>query len=152
MSKKAKIGKGIEVPQPATEWDPFGASKRTERLLEMPMGFARMAETLPRVDLVDEGDRFRIKADLPGVRKEGISLIVWKNVVTISASAGTDREERRKGYYYRERSASGYYRSIPLPQPVDGKSAKAKFTNGTLEMTIKKSKRQSAAKVSVKVE
>ncbi len=103
----------------------------------------------PSVDMADEGSRIRITADLPGIEKEKVRVHIARNTLSISADTHSNREEKGRNYYYRERSSSGYYRSIPLPTEVDEKSAKAKFSNGTLEIVLNK---KNAGKREVTVE
>ncbi|MGC8710105.1 MAG: Hsp20/alpha crystallin family protein [Candidatus Micrarchaeia archaeon] len=94
--------------------------------------------SFPEIDMIDEGDSIRIKADMPGVDKQDIKLKVTSNAVTISAANKEEKEKKDKNYYYSERSARQYYRSIPIPVEVDSKSAKATFKNGMLEVSLKK--------------
>ena len=67
-------------------------------------------------DILDEGDRYVIKAELPGVNKE----------------------EKSKNYVRKERKAFSYHRSLPLPEKVDSVKAKAKLDNGILSVEIPK--------------
>lgn len=113
----------------AFEWPAFFGTR------PFRMGFI---ERFPRADLIEEDNTIKVKVDLPGVSKDRIKVNIGKD--SISVRADTEKEEERKGknYYYRERSASGYYRRLPLPSEVDAKSARAKFSNGTLEITVNK--------------
>jgi len=88
--------------------------------------------------VIDEGDKIRIKADMPGVDKQNIKVKVEKNNVIISAEKEHEEEKKEENYYYKERSSRHYYRSIPLPTEVDSKNTKATFKNGTLEIVLKK--------------
>ncbi len=94
--------------------------------------------SFPEIDMIDEGDSIRIKADMPGVDKQDIKVKVEKNNLIIKAEKESEKEKKEENYYYRERSSRHYYRSIPLPAEVDAKSAKATLKNGTLEIVLKK--------------
>ena len=124
------------------EMDPIERlSRQIDRLFYIPPSYSSLlSETLPDVDLVDEGDHFTIKADLPGVKKDEIKLKVNKNSVTIRAETKKEREEKKKNYYYNERTSSSYFRDIPLPSEVLPDTAEAKFEDGTLEINVKKTK------------
>lgn len=89
-------------------------------------------------DIVDEGDRYVIKAELPGVTKEEVKLNVSDNNVEISAEHKEEKEEKSKNYVRKERKAFSYHRSLPLPEKVDSVKAKAKLDNGILSVEIPK--------------
>ncbi len=139
-SNKVKAKPTALVAAPAWGWDePLWNLKRFNSLFSVPRGYADLfAGHVPDVDVIDEGKSIRIKVDLPGAKREDIDLAVGRDRIIVKAATKKAREERGRGYYYRERSASGYYRSIPLPSAVDEKSASAKFEDGTLEINVKK--------------
>lgn len=74
----------------------------------------------PLVDVVSSGKEVRVIAEMPGVRKEDISVTVNERSVVISV----DKEDR------------GYYKELDLPGVVDPKGAKSNYNNGILEVTI----------------
>lgn len=131
-------------------FDPFKigalAFNYPRRLFEqyMNIGFST-----PRVDVVDNGDSFTISADMPGIDKKDIKLKITKDTVTISAGKASEKEERGKSYYSRERSSVGYYRSLSLPAEVKSNTAKARYENGTLRIDVKKLNKQSSNEVKV---
>ncbi|XGI84267.1 Hsp20/alpha crystallin family protein [Halorutilales archaeon Cl-col2-1] len=80
------------------------------------------AETSPRVEVFDDDDSVRVVADLPGVRKEDISLNATDDSLRIRASS----DERR------------YDTTVQLPERVDPDTAEATYRNGVLETTFEK--------------
>ena len=121
-------------------FDPFGALRDFRDFFQGGLISDRLFGdfSLPEVDMIDEGDKIRIKADMPGVDKQDIKVKVEKNNVIISAEKEHEEEKKEENYYYKERSSRHYYRSIPLPTEVDSKNTKATFKNGTLEIVLKK--------------
>lgn len=89
-------------------------------------------------DVVDEGDRYIINAELPGVSKDEVKLNVSDNHVEISASHKAEEEEKKKNYVRKERRAFSYHRSLSLPEKVDSSKSKAKLNNGILSVEIPK--------------
>jgi len=89
-------------------------------------------------DIVDEGDRFVINANMPGVQKKDIKLNVTDNAVEISAEHKEEEEEKKKNYVRKERKEVSYYRTLPLPEKVDSSNAKATMNNGILNIEIPK--------------
>lgn len=89
-------------------------------------------------DVVDEGDKYVIKAEMPGVKKDEIKLNVFDNSVEISAQHKEQEEEKKKNYLRKERSEISYYRTLPLPEKVVSDKTSAKLTDGVLHITIPK--------------
>ncbi len=65
-----------------------------------------MRRWIPAMDLVEEGDNFVLRADLPGVREEDVNVELEDNVLTISGERKSEHEERREGNYRIERAAA----------------------------------------------
>ena len=74
----------------------------------------------PPVDVLSSDKEVRVIAEMPGVRKEDISVTVNEKSMVISV----DTEER------------GYYKELDLPGIVDPKGARSTYNNGILEVTI----------------
>lgn len=91
-------------------------------------------------DLVDEGNRYVIKVDLPGVKKKDIDLNITDNSVEISAEHKEETEEKKKNFLRKERSEVSYYRTLPLPEKIVSGKAKAKLTDGILNIVLPKSR------------
>ena len=89
-------------------------------------------------DIVDEGDKFRINVDLPGVKKEEVKLNVTDNSIEISAEHKEQEEEKKKNYIRKERKELAYHRTLPLPEIVVSSKATAKLNNGILTIEIPK--------------
>ena len=89
-------------------------------------------------DVLDEGDRYVVNAEIPGVVKEDIKLNVSDNNVEISAEHKEQKEEKKKNYVRKERRALSYYRNLPLSDKVDSSKATAKLNNGVLIVEIPK--------------
>jgi len=113
-------------------YDPFEEIRRLheyiDRMFEDMMRApavpsAEMTFRAPPVDVVDDGDKIRVVAEIPGVDKEDLDVRVF---------------EKDKGYFLRERSYSSYYRTIALPAPVVPEKAEATYRNGVLELVLPK--------------
>lgn len=89
-------------------------------------------------DVIDEGDKLRVRMDVPGVKKDEIDLNVTDNSIEISAKHKEDVEEKKKNFLRRERSEVSYYRALPLTEKVKSDQAKAKLTDGVLDVTLPK--------------
>ena len=89
-------------------------------------------------DVLDEGDRYVIHAEMPGVEKKDVKLNALDNSIEISAEHKEESEEKKKDYLRKERKAISYYRRLPLPEKVDSSKAAAKLNNGILTVDIPK--------------
>ena len=90
----------------------------------------------PRVEAFQNGDRFTVRADLPGLKKEDVQVDMTDDALTIRGERRAEHEEERDGYFRSEREYGQFHRTIPLPEGVIGESAKASFRDGVLEITM----------------
>jgi len=98
----------------------------------------KMPET--SCDVIDEGNQFRVKMDVPGIQKKDIKLNVTDNSLEVSAEHKEESEEKKKNYLKKERSNVSYYRTLPMSEDVVSGKVKAKLTDGVLEITLPKAK------------
>jgi len=127
-------------------FDPFEEIRRLhayiDKMFSDIMRSPRVSVSIrePLVDLVDEGDKFRLVVELPGISKEDIDVRVTEDSVTIRAEKKSGKEEKGQNYFIRERSYATYYRTVPLPEPVIPEETKARYNNGVLEIILKKAR------------
>ena len=91
-------------------------------------------------DVIDEGNQFRVKMDVPGIKKNEVKLNVTDNSLEVSAKHKEEAEEKKKNYLRKERSQVSYYRSLPLSEKIIAGKVMAKLTDGVLDITLPKSK------------
>jgi len=122
-----------------TRYDPFGD------LDDMFKGFmlkpVRFEQQVPEIkmDVKESDGNYVVRADIPGVKKEDINVDIDGNVVSISAEVKQEKEEKEGERVIRsERYYGSMSRSFSLAQDVDEKTAKAKYTDGVLELTLPK--------------
>jgi HSP20 family protein len=90
----------------------------------------------PDVEVFQRNNELTIRADLPGLKREEVSVDVTDDAVTIEGERKHEQEEEREGLYRSERSYGSFCRVIPLPQGAITDEAKATFKNGVLEITM----------------
>ena len=90
----------------------------------------------PDIDVYQRDDQLVIKADLPGLRKDEVSVDIADDAVTIQGERKTERQDDREGYFRSERSYGSFCRVIPLPEGAMTDQAKANFHDGVLEVTL----------------
>jgi HSP20 family protein len=93
-----------------------------------------IADFMPAVEMLEEGDNLIVRADLPGMNKEDIDVEVRDNRLIIKGERKNETEEKREGFYKSERTFGTFYRSLPIPETAKFEEAKATFKNGVLEV------------------
>jgi HSP20 family protein len=92
-----------------------------------------------RMDVIDKGDKFEIKVDLPGVNKEDINVSVEGARVTLQAESRQQKEAKDgELVLHSERTFTSYARSFELPSEVTDEGAVAGFENGVLTLALPK--------------
>ena len=92
-----------------------------------------------KMDVKEQGDDYLVHAELPGVKKEDIHVVVDGNQVSISAEIKQEKEVKEGERVLRsERHFGKVSRSFQLGQEIDDAKAAAKFNEGVLELTLPK--------------
>ena len=90
----------------------------------------------PQLDVFRRGDELVVRADLPGLSKDDVTVDVEDGILTIRGERRQEAQEDREGYYWSERSHGTFERSIALPEGIDEERAAASFRDGVLEVTM----------------
>jgi len=91
----------------------------------------------PKVDVVEKDNRLITRVDLPGVKKEDVSVEVTDGQLILSGERKSETEKKNDGNVYRAECQYGsFYRAVPLPEGVKPEDVKATFANGVLEVSL----------------
>jgi len=141
--KPAEVAKwpAFEMPFLGNSWfelNPFMMMKKFGLELDRAfhMAMAEKGMWAPTVEVREEGGKFHVSAELPGVKPHDIKVHVTENAVTFEGERKYEKEGDREGMYHSERSYGRFYRSIPLPKDANSEKASAFYTNGVLEILI----------------
>ena len=93
----------------------------------------------PSVDVSETDKAYEITAELPGMDDKNIEVKVASGVLTMKGEKQTEKEEKKKDYYMRERSFGSFQRSFQIPDGVDTDKIEASFAKGILTITLPKS-------------
>jgi HSP20 family protein len=148
-----------------TRWDPFqdiaSLQDRINRLFEDafpkprkgdPSTEGDTASWRPAVDIYETDTTLVVTAELPGVRKEDVSVEVKNNVLTIQGQRVQQDEVKEEHYVRRERSFGTFGRSFNLRYHVNPESIRARFKEGILQVEISKPEQETAKQITVNVE
>lgn len=110
------------------------------RLARRPSTFASRSTLQgiwsPRIETFQKGDRFIVRAELPGMKKDDIDVELTEDALTIRGERHEEHEQEREGVYHSERQYGEFYRMVPLPEGVIAESAEASFRDGVLEVKM----------------
>jgi HSP20 family protein len=105
---------------------------------------------VPPVDMIDSEKEITVRATLPGVARENVSIDVTGDTLTIKGETRSEKEEKKENYLYRESRHGTFSRALALPEGLQVEKAEAKMENGIL--TIRLPKAEIAKPKTVKVE
>lgn len=104
------------------------------------------------LDVAERENEFVVTAELPGVKRDDISVTVENGVLTISAEIKDERQEKQGERIVRqERRYGKYVRSLRLGTQIDEKAIKAQYKDGLLELILPKAESVKPKKISVNV-
>jgi HSP20 family protein len=141
-------------------WNPYGEisamKNRINKMFGEPYWVTRqmnddsnMGMWNPAVDLYEKDEHFVIKAELPGVDKNNISIDLKDRMLTISGERSYDNEAKEENYYRRERSYGKFQRVFTLPAEVDSDKIRAEFKDGLLQVEVPKPEQQKPKQVTI---
>ena len=90
----------------------------------------------PHVEVSERDGKLLIQADLPGMKREDISVQVEHDAIVIQGERKAHQTSDQGGYYRSERSYGSFFRTIPLPEGTNADSAQASFRDGVLEIEL----------------
>ena len=142
-------------------WDPFrnvtALQDRINRLFDDAFPGANLIEEdmcswRPVVDVFNTDPSIIIHVELPGVRRQDITVDVKGIHLTIKGERKTNQEISEECCTCQERAFGIFQRSFTLPNQIDPDKIKAKFKDGVLEIEVPKPLEETPRKISVNVE
>ena len=103
----------------------------------------------PKVDIYDNDDNIVLKAELPGVDRDKITVDVKDRVLTLRGERAEDTEVKKENYYRREMVSGTFIRSFVLPENVNNDDIRADYKDGVLKVDIPKPEKTKPRKITV---
>ena len=94
----------------------------------------------PATDIVDKGDHYIVKADIPGADEKSIKVTQKDGILKIEAKSVKEKKEKGKNYIHQERFVGAFVKMLTLPEDADASKLKTDYKNGVLTITIPKRK------------
>lgn len=92
----------------------------------------------PIMDVVDLGDKFEMRIEMPGIKKEDITIEVTPTSVEICAGHEETSKEKGKNWLRQERSSTDFYRYLDLPEDIKTGNVEANLKDGVLTLLLDK--------------
>jgi HSP20 family protein len=112
-------------------------------------GLESGAGVYPAVNFYDDGEKFLVRAELPGVSKDSLEITAQGDQLTLRGERHIDSPERKANFHRREREGGKFRRVITLPQAVDSANITATYKNGVLEVELPRAQEHKPRKISV---
>lgn len=125
--------------------DPLAFMRRITEELDRAFGpredFPWMPEPYPRMwapqlEVFERNEKFVVRVDLPGLKKEDVKIEVTHDQLTIEGERKQEKEEKEEGLYRTERAYGRFFRRIEIPEHVKAENAVATFKNGVLQIEM----------------
>jgi len=97
----------------------------------------RLDEFAPAMDLHETASGYAVTLELPGTKKEDVTVECHEHLLTVKGEKRSEREEEDEHRHYTERSFGRFSRSVRLPSDA-ADDVKAHFDNGVLTIDIPK--------------
>ena len=122
----------------------------SESPLEMPTLWQRGDGYSLAVDVMEQEDKFLVKASVPGIQPEDIEVTFNDNVLTIKGETSEEREEKEENYHLRERHYGSFVRRVAMPTNINANAIEATNENGVLTLTLPKAEEVKPKRIEVK--
>jgi HSP20 family protein len=105
---------------------------------------------LIKTDIIEEDDKFVIKADMPGLKKDDVDINIKDNILSIKAERKDESVDEKKNYIKREIFVGKVERTFSLPNNVDSDKISAEMIDGQLLISIPKSEKIKPKQIKIK--
>ncbi|MEN8184854.1 MAG: Hsp20/alpha crystallin family protein [Myxococcota bacterium] len=146
-------------PRALSVWDPFGDLEPFWNWPFRGVGHPTRLETMwgqpggrfaPAIDVSENDKQYTVSAELPGTKKEDVTVELHEGTLTIRGEKRSEQEEKKEHSRHVERSFGTFSRSFTLPANADGERIKARFKDGVLTLEIPKTEEAKPRTVDIK--
>ena len=106
--------------------------------------YGKHAKNMMKTDVKENGSDYEVDIDLPGFKKDEITMELKDGYLTINAAKGVDKDEKDKAgkYVRQERYAGSMSRSFYVGKQVTEKDIHPKYENGILSFCVPKEEKK----------
>jgi HSP20 family protein len=104
----------------------------------------------PAADIVEEDERYVVRMDLPGLKRDDIAVSVENNHLTVRGTRKVDEEEKDRNFLRSERYRGEFVRSFRLGNRAAKRDIQASYIDGVLEVSVPKAEEAKPQTIEVK--
>ncbi|MBI3180748.1 MAG: Hsp20/alpha crystallin family protein [Myxococcales bacterium] len=109
----------------------------------------RSGGAYPPVNVFDDGQRFLVRAEVPGVKKDSLEVTAQGDQLTIRGERPAPARGEEGRYHRRECQYGPFRRTVTLPEPIDAEKIEATYRAGVLEVVLPRTPEAQPRKISV---
>ena len=132
-------------------WDPFREYRRLWRNYSPRSRYEDAGDWAIPLDIVRDGDEVQVRASVPGVKPDDISVTIEDGVLTITGATASESGHEEGSYLRRERRSGSFRRTLRLPDSVDAEQARSTYENGVVTVALPKAEDRKARKLTLEV-
>ena len=123
--------------------------KKTDKQIATGRGESTrgVPDFIPQVDIYEDKSGITVLADMPGVDKEGVSIDLKEDQLTINGKISLPEE--KETVLHKEYAVGNYFRQFSLSDVIDREKITAKMADGVLTLTLPKAEKAVPKKISV---
>ncbi len=103
----------------------------------------------PPVNIYDDGEGFRIRAEMPGVDKESLDISCKNDQIVIRGERTLQNIDDEANVHRREREGGQFRRAVGLPQPINPDKVMAEYNHGILNLFAPRAESAKPRKIEV---
>ncbi len=108
------------------------------------------SHVVPPLDIIETEQDFVVKANLPGIDRDDLSVSVKEGILTIEAESKTENVEKNGETVIRlERHSGKYLRRLRLGKMIDESAISADYKDGVLTLTVPRREQEEGRKISI---
>ena len=104
----------------------------------------------PPVNVIEKPDRYLVKVELPGVKKEDIHVTLSDEMLSLRGEKREEKKEEKDNYHFSKTVFGAFERSLMLPLAAHDQDVDAKLDDGILTITVHKRKEALRREVKIK--
>jgi HSP20 family protein len=108
------------------------------------------AGVFPPMNITQDDDNFYLRAEVPGIRPDELSILAVRNRVSLAGKREIQREHERVSYHRKERAEGSFNRTVTLPTAVDAERVDARYADGILTLTLPKAEETKPRQITVR--
>ena len=108
------------------------------------------AGVFPPVNVTQDDDNFYLRAEVPGIAPNDLSISAVRNRVSLAGRRELPREHERVSYHRKERVEGTFNRTVTLPNEVDAQRVEARYADGILTLTLPKAEEAKPRQITVR--